>query len=114
MSSEKVCDCDHWNSRHRWHCATNYPTPVPSEVAEVKRERRMELLPEILTHVRNTTVSRFDAEEVTAVRNGHTCRCKHHPEPDLDAAFAMFAKRVADELHTWALLGDYDETRESA
>ena len=23
------CDCDFWDSKHRWHCGTNYPTPAP-------------------------------------------------------------------------------------
>ncbi len=70
---------------------------------------RSAFLSEIVAQVRDTSVSRFDAEEVASVRNGHTCRCKHHPEPDLDAAFAMFAARVVDQLRTWALLGDYDD-----
>lgn len=71
---------------------------------------RSEMLGEITPVINATTVSRFDAEEVTAVLNGHSCRCKHHPKPDLDAAFAMFAKRVVDELRTWAILGDYDDS----
>lgn len=70
---------------------------------------RGKLLAEIVEQVRSADVCRFAAEEVAAVRNGHTCRCKYHPEPNLDAAFALFADRVVDQLTTWALLGDYDE-----
>jgi hypothetical protein len=31
--SPEECDCDYWHSKHRWHCATNYPPrPVPPGV----------------------------------------------------------------------------------
>ena len=67
------------------------------------------LLAEIVEQVRNTSMSRFAAEEMASRPNGHTCRCKNHPRPDLDAVIALFGDLVVDRLKTWALLGDLDE-----
>lgn len=28
------CDCDHWDSKHRWHCSTNYSGEVGTGAGE--------------------------------------------------------------------------------